>query len=366
MDTITTTTVGAGFAEAEEVILTETAQIITAFRPQIHEGGVRGSIVRYKKDRNGNPEMPTSVDFRRIDAGEGIEIELKTDAVAKLTQHIQELQVLLAEEGVRAGTHRYQVAEANDIIITDQNKAQIIQQLLEADLGEDVWDQLAISNPDLSTRLAYSKLHEERSAILTQFEDMLNDNTLVESDWQSFFEENTWIFGYGLRYQFLRVVQDQPNYGGTAIDGQGGQRGDFLTATEAETKFTCLVEIKKPNTLLLQNEQYRNGAWGVSKELAGAVSQVQVNCAEWEITGARTDQNRDILCDFHTISPKGIIVIGNTNELSDFDKRNSFERFRQNINNPEIITYDELLERARYIVRGDEENVEQVDDDLPF
>ena len=366
MDTITTTTVGAGFAEAEEVILTETAQTITAFRPQIHEGGVRGSIVRYKKDRNGNPEMPASVDFRRIDAGEGIEIELKTDAVAKLTQHIQELQVLLAEEGVRAGTHRYQVAEANDIIITDQNKAQIIQQLLEADLGEDVWDQLAISNPDLSTRLAYSKLHEERSAILTKFEDMLNDNTLVESDWQSFFEENTWIFGYGLRYQFLRVVQDQPNYGGTAIDGQGGQRGDFLTATEAETKFTCLVEIKKPDTLLLQNEQYRNGAWGISKELAGAVSQVQVNCAEWEITGARTEQNRERLNELNTVSPKGIVVIGNTNELETFDKKNSFERFRREIRNPEIITYDELFERARFIVRDNLEVEQTEDEDLPF
>lgn len=75
---------------------------------------------------------------------------------------------------------------------------------------------------------------------------MLQDNTLAENNWQDFFEENTWIFGYGLRYQILRVIQPQPNYGGVAVDGRGGQRGDFLTATEAETRFTCLVEIKKP------------------------------------------------------------------------------------------------------------------------
>lgn len=185
-----------------------------------------------------------------------------------------------------------------------------------------------------------------------------------------FFEENTWIFGYGLRYQILRVIQNQPNYGGVAVDGRGGQRGDFLTATEAETRFTCLVEIKKPTTELLQKKEYRNGTWGVSTELSGAVSQIQVNCAQWEITGARTEQNRERLADITTVSPKGIVIIGHTHELNNWDKRNSFERFRQEIRSPEIITYDELLERARYIVGipADEQLFEDVprEEDLPF
>src|ERR1700679_3398867 len=49
--------------------------------------------------------------------------------------------------------------------------------------------------------------------------------------WQTFFEDNTWIFGYGLRYQFLTTVVAQPSYGGTTVTGRGGQRGDFLTAS---------------------------------------------------------------------------------------------------------------------------------------
>ena len=43
--------------------------------------------------------------------------------------------------------------------------------------------------------------------------------SLTENDWQDFFEENTWIFGYGLRYQILRVIQAQPNYGGATVSG---------------------------------------------------------------------------------------------------------------------------------------------------
>ena len=117
----------------------------------------------------------------------------------------------------------------------------------------------------------------------------------------------------------------------------------------------------------MRNSQYRNGAWGISKELSGAIAQVQVNCAQWEISDSRTEQNREKLCGINTISPKGIVVIGNTSELNCRDKRNSFERFRQELRLPEIITYDELFERAKYIVDGSvSSSIEIEDDDFPF
>ena len=46
------------------------------------------------------------------------------------------------------------------------------------------------------------------------------------------------------------------------------------------------------------------------------------------------------------VLPKGILVIGNTNQLDSVSKRNSFELFRRNVVNLEIITFDELYERA--------------------
>jgi hypothetical protein len=55
----------------------------------------------------------------------------------------------------------------------------------------------------------------------------------------------------------------------------------------------------------------------------------------------------------YTVKPRGIVVIGNLSELNSREKRNSFEQFRNNLSNPEVITYDELYERARYIVEGD-------------
>lgn len=45
-----------------------------------------------------------------------------------------------------------------------------------------------------------------------------------------------------------------------------------------------------------------------------------------------------------------ILVIGNTSELDTADKKRSFELFRKGLNQIDIITYDELLERANHIV----------------
>lgn len=369
MDKITTTSVSNGFLKVNEFILSDTPQTQIVFQPELHQGGVRGKIIRFKKSKNGERINPASVDFKTLKENEGIAIELGTESITNLLAAISQLNTILESQGIRNGIHRYHVSTFPDI--NDENKMILIQKILNADYGEDVWNQLNNFSPDLATRLAYSKLHDDRASALRVFEEMLNNDNLSEKNWQNFFEKNTWIFGYGLRYQILRVIQSQPDYGGWLVNRTGGQRGDFLASTEAEKKFTCLVEIKKPDSPLLYPIKYRNGAWRISDELAGAISQIQGYCAQWEISGSRTDQNRDYLEGIYTISPKGIIIIGRTADLDDYSKLNSFERFRRELHSPEIITFDELYERAKYIVgeTGSLENTEITefnDNELPF
>jgi hypothetical protein len=365
-DTITTRTIKRGFADVdEEFVLEDTAQTRIIFKAQIHNDGVRGCLYRYKKDVKGNIDAIMPVDFRQLHANEGVMIELRTATLAALYQRFTELTRLLEEQGIHNGERSFTIADANALVIKDENKAVLIRKLLDDNLGEEIWNQLVANSPDIATRLANAQLLTDRMTVLRQFEEMLDNDSLREDSWQDFFEANTWIFGYSLRYQILRVVQTQPHYGGADISGKGGQRGDFLTATEAETKFTCLVEIKKPTTSLLQNSEYRNGAWGVSSELSGAISQIQINCAKWEISGSREDDNRDRTDKIYTVAPRGIVVVGNTNQLSCRGRVNSFERYRNSLHNPEIITFDELYQRAKFIVNDDQEPIE-TDDELPF
>ena len=149
------------------------------------------------------------------------------------------------------------------------------------------------------------------------------------------------------------ILKSQPSYGGTNIDGKGGQIGDYLAATKGKINFTCLVEIKTPNTPLIQGDtEMGNGAWSLSKNLTDAISQINANRATWE-RNSKEDGNRDILesAGVYTVQPRGVIVIGSLEEIAEpRSKWETFNRFRETVHGIDILTFDELLNRARFIV----------------
>ncbi len=195
-----------------------------------------------------------------------------------------------------------------------------------------------------------------RKEKLMEFKQALTAHSSDEGWWQDFFEDNKWIFGYGLNYEILRQQQSQPTYGGVRMDGKGGQRGDNLMSTTGDLNFTVLVEIKTPATPLLRGTQeIRNGAWSLSKNLTDALSQIQANIQTWEKRGSEEPDNKDKLEEMSvfTIKPKGIIVIGSLCQLDGRHKRETFQRFRKLIHGIDIITFDELFERAKFIIEND-------------
>lgn len=91
--------------------------------------------------------------------------------------------------------------------------------------------------------------------------------------------------------------------------------------------------------------------------MVGGVTQLQSNCRRWAIEGSRQEHNRQELerRGVYTYEPKGILVIGSTAQLvDDIDKQATFELFRRNLHTPEVITFDELLARAQFLLRKDE------------
>ena len=49
-----------------------------------------------------------------------------------------------------------------------------------------------------------------------------------------------------------------------------------------------------------------------------------------------------------------ILVIGDTSQLKSRPQRESFELFRRNQSDLEIVAFDELLERAKFIIAHEE------------
>jgi hypothetical protein len=339
------------------------------------------TIVHQRKKKNDEWEEVESINLNSLKGGEGVKLNLNSKNTRKIYDELTKLYAYVDKEGVKYGTKVFSVVNSDEIINIPNDRKTFIEKLLAENHGEEVWDELISSNPNLATKLSLARIQTNRSIALKTFGEKLESNYSDESFWQVFFSENDWIFGYGLNYQFLHLLKEQPDYGGRTYKGTGSQKGDYLMRTTADSKFTVLIEIKTPATKLLsyvaseprQVKNPRNDVWLLSSDLLGAISQIQVNCRTWSIDSQSSDNTRLLEKEnTFTVEPKGILIIGNTKELlGDESIASCFESFRRNINNPEIITFDELYKRAEFIVSNKTEyNIEEITqselDDLPF
>lgn len=208
----------------------------------------------------------------------------------------------------------------------------------------------------------YSRLLDEPD----YFEDIrIKKSTTKEGLWQNFFEKNKWIFGYGLNFLFLSSLDskklEQVVQGHNA--GQYGKRVDALMKTRGIISSLCFVEIKTHESKLLAPDPYRTGCWAPSKELTEAVAQIQGTVVsaiddltrKLEVKDSKGNPTGE---EAYNFAPKSFLVIGSLSEFqadngTNEDMYRSFELYRRNMLSPEILTFDELFERTRYIVEAD-------------
>lgn len=249
---------------------------------------------------------------------------------------------------------------------------------IQAQLTAEILSEIALNDLTVFDVAMLAKRKRE----LATFEQLLNDDAFFlamqqewkargpESVWQKFFEANPWIFGYGLRYVFTTGLEDRKlEQVTTGFNfNHAGKRVDALLKTQGFVNALCFVELKTHRTELLDHKPYRDECWQVSSELAGSVAQIQktVKRAEQEfrsrieLQGKFGDPTGEVLFAY---APKAYVVIGSLEQFASSQgineqKYSSFELFRRNLVNPEIITYDELFERAKFIVAQSESSAE--------
>lgn len=217
-----------------------------------------------------------------------------------------------------------------------------------------------------------------RKEQLIRFEKLLNDTDYFEQEmtklllvkkeelWQKFFELNSWILGYGLNFIFNSPLEgkklEQVVKGFSAFDA--GKRTDALLKTRGAISSLCFGEIKTHITPLLKATKmpYRSECWPVSDELSGGIAQIH-KTVQKSIENIKTKTQMKAKSggltgeELFLYHPKSFLIIG---KLSQFleqngineDKYSSFELLRKNLYNPEIITFDELYERAKFIIKN--------------
>ncbi len=290
--------------------------------------------------------MPAEhIQLNQLRAGEGVRIAFDTQETQTLITRLQ--QVLAASgAGPVQGVNEWRVVREGTLVIEGE-QAGILAALLR-DYGNDrLFELLADLRPGLSEWVAHKHVFERRRDAVATFEHHLDAGDWREHDWQLFFDQHTWMFGVGLRYVFLGLEQSRPTLGGRSVTGRGGVEGDFLASTVGQIRFTVLVELKTPAAALVKTTSYRNRAHVPGDDVVGGVAQVQAQCAAWERSATVLENDQ---VDAVTVQPRGLLVVGNLSSLGSPDQVRAFERFRRNVVNPEIITFDELLERARFVL----------------
>lgn len=354
-------------AVADDIVLRQGELVRLLFRPMLvrnendPDASVKGTFVYQKKRKADDWQDVESTPLTSIRTGQEYRLELKSAELLQLVTKVGELHDLHREVGIPRGQGTFVRARSTvaalsvlsdeelRAVITGSESigasaiARLIKWATKADNFALLFEKLEQLEPDslrnLNAALGMARL---KQALASWREHASNRN---ESFWQALLVDQAFVLEQVFSLPMV-VMQERAYVGGKSVMNKGGHMVDFLMEN-AVTQSVGLIEIKTPSTELLGSE-YRTGVYNVHSELSGAVQQILVYRASLlkeqatllKGTGKRA---------FH---PRCIVVIGHAGrELKDEAKRESFELYRAQLADVEIVTYDELFKRTQRLVK---------------
>lgn len=290
-------------------------------------------------------------------------LRVRRDNALRLAEFFRRLN-LMEPDGADSGTR-----------IDDETLAQLINdpaavRLLYGSRPQELRDLIA-ADVEAQDVIALAG----RKAALDEFRHLLGEDEYFDSQiesgkgreavWQKYFEENPWVLGIELGSQLFTSWSDgrlEQVVAGHTFDGVG-KRADALLKTSGLIKSLVFADIKHHRTPLLSADEYRPGVWSPSKDLSGGVlqSQTTVHRAVSDIgnrVSARDTGGFETGDLVYLVRPRSFLIVGSLSEFVGTggghhrEKITSFELYRRHLQEPEVVTFDELLARAEWIVEN--------------
>ena len=263
-------------------------------------------------------------------------------AVKEATAHnILAERLGVPKQDPKTGRHPYRklftaVAEGKEEL-SEKDQNAVIGALTNhaAEIAEDQPEKLAKLRGDIELVTL--------EALIKRYEEMLGEK-LVEGRWQKFFNENPFILNMAFGYPVIKV-RDQASVGGRKLSGDGEKITDFLVKNSL-TNNTAIFEIKTPQTPILNKTSFRDGIYTPSADLSGSINQALDQKYQFQKQIAQIKDNTR-LYDIESYAVHCCLVIGKTPDGD--DRKKSFELFRRNSKDVEIVTFDELLEKLKQL-----------------
>ena len=180
--------------------------------------------------------------------------------------------------------------------------------------------------------------------LIRRYRDMMKARK-PEKKWQEFLNGNPFILSLAFGYPVVKV-RDQASVGGHKISRGGETIADFLVKNSL-TNNCAIIEIKTPQTRLLNKSTYRGSVFSPSSHLVGAVNQAlqQKRTFEREISVIKDNSK---IYDIESYTVSCCLIVGTMPK--DDERQQSFELFRGNSKNVQVVTFDELLHKMTNLI----------------
>ena len=341
---IKTESIGRGIADVpKDFILSEEPMSRLVFHAMIHEGGIRGKIIRQRRESKADGWIPDeAIDIRTLGKKESINIDVSTNAVKKLYMAISKLAEILKRHGVEYGEKTYEVVDPDAVIITDENKGAYIKKIIAAGYDEEVWDNLAESDPSLVTKLFYASIQSTKRKIVEDLNARLQtggySETIGDDSWQKWIYQNNWLFGVNYKEPIektkINITGIMPDYLFPTLDG-----------------FVDVLEIKLPDNEVINKDTSHPGSWKWSADTNVAIGQVVNYLSEIDRMRLEIEKNikNEYGYDISLLKPRAYILIGDSSGWNS-NKKEGLRKMNHALHGIEVLTYKDLLDRGNQAI----------------
>ena len=235
------------------------------------------------------------------------------------------------------GRHRLRKLLTRVVLNDDRNLSEEEQEEVIGIVTRNI-RSISASRPERLIRLQNDLELANLKSFIDRFREMLEEGH-GEAVWQEFFDANPLILSLAFGYPIIKVGP-QASVGGRKLFGGGEKITDFLVKNK-KTNNAAVVEIKTPGAKLVKR-QFRSGIFSPSGNLSESMVQAldQRYQFQRDIFGIK---DRSRIHDIETYAVQCCLIIGTTPEGE--DEKKSFELFRGNSKDVQILTFDELLEK---------------------
>lgn len=353
-------------ADVTPIVLNETEMVKTSFEPMLIDNEkdraacVSGKFVHQRKSKKDELFPSEKISKQSVKTGDILELRLSSSETKKLFDGLTQLYQLHSNIGfVPLGDNTYAKIDSS-LLQTIRQLEEINDNIESADIIESINILFKIlakrgSLKDLSEQLGRVENGEHLSELgevvniakLKAYQAFFEDN--IENDdeeeWQKFLTSNQWLISQLFSYP-ATIYKDKAYVGGKTIFNSNGKVVDYLYRNDL-TKNVALVEIKTPQTRLL-GRVYRNNIYSISDELSGGVNQI----LRYKDTLLKNWQELSPEQDIIAFNPDCILILGNTSELNDKDKKASFELWRSSLVGVVVLTFDEFKQKIENLINA--------------